>query len=82
MTANTAASSVEMASTISAGCLRAIRMPVTSGTTSNQGVRLNVPASASEYWAICTAGVPSCARPSTVKMMSAITMDGTVVIIR
>ena len=75
------ASTVAMASTISAGCFRAISTAVTTGTTISQGVRLNVRANASEYSPICAAPAPSCDSPSTVKITSAIAMEGTVVTI-
>ena len=80
MSAKTLASAVEMASTTSAGCRRAISTPVTTGTSSSHGVRWKV--RDVEYSSICAAGTPSCESPSTVKITSAITMDGTVVTIR
>ena len=82
MRAKTEARTVEMARTMSAGRLRAMSQAVTSGTTMSQGLRLKVRSSACAYCSTCAAGTPWCERPRTVKTMSVMVMDGTVVTIR
>ena len=76
-----AASTTERLSTISAGILRAIITPVSSGTISSQGVIWNlaemIPVNAPMSAGV--SGMPT--RPITVKIISVITNDGTVVII-
>ena len=81
ITAVMAASSTERLSTISAGIFRAIITPVSSGTISSQGVMWNL-AEMMPVKAPMSAGVSGMpTRPMTVKTISVITNDGTVVII-
>ncbi len=77
-----AAISIDSPSTIRAGNFSAIRTPVTSGTTSVQGVMLNLEASVWVYTVICAESLPECINPSARNMTRVMTKDGTVVIIR
>ena len=79
MRAARAAARTEIASTGSAGIRFQMSASVTAGTRNSQGVIWNLSARTVVYRSICEASAPSCDRPRTVKMMSVITMDGTVV---
>ena len=63
------------------GTLRAINIPVTTGTISSHGVMWNLAFSDAVNSAICYVPLVSQANPITVKITSVMTSDGMVVII-
>ena len=73
------AARTEIASTGSAGIRRQMSTSVRAGTRNSQGVMWNLSARTVVYRSIYEASVPECDRPRTVKMMSVMVMDGTVV---
>ena len=81
MKANIPASRVERKSVMTEGTLRAISIPVITGTASNQGVMLNLASNAAVNSAICCVLFVSCVSPITVKMTRVMRREGTVVII-
>ena len=81
MKANIPASRVERKSVMTEGTLRAISIPVITGTASNQGVMLNLASTAVVTSAICCVLFVSCVSHITVKMTRVMRREGTVVII-
>ena len=79
--AKVAASSVDRNRVMIEGTLRAINIPVTTGTISSHGVMWNLAFSDAVNSAICSVPLVSQANPITVKITSVMTSDGMVVII-
>ena len=82
MTAKMMASRVERKSVMMEGTRLAMRIPVATGTISSHGVMQNLLPKVSVKSAMCEVSDTSWERPATPKMMSANTMEGTVVYIR
>lgn len=80
MIAHTPASIVDMNKVMMDGTFRAISIPVTKGTISNQGVIVNVSFSDTAKSSMCAVEFVSMTNPITVKMISVIISDGVVVI--
>ena len=80
MIAHTPASIVDMNKVMMDGTFRAISIPVTKGTISNQGVIVNVSFSDTAKSSMCVVEFVSITNPITVKMISVIISDGVVVI--
>ena len=78
MRAATAAVSVERASTTRAGILRQIITPVSTGTTSSQGVIRKCARSTSAYSSIRPWSATGWQSPITVKITSVMVMEGIV----
>ena len=80
MIAHTPASIVDMNKVMMDGTFRAISIPVTKGTISNQGVIVKVSFSDVAKSAMCAVEFVSMTNPITVKITSVIINDGVVVI--
>ena len=81
MNANKPASIVDRNRVIIEGTLRAMSIPVTTGTISNQGVMVNLVLKAAANSVICWVLFVSYVRPITVNIMIVMINEGMVVII-
>ena len=81
MMAKAAASKVDKNRVMIEGILRAISIPVSTGTTSSHGVMWNLASSDAANSAICSVPLVSYVNPIIVNITSVITSDGMVVII-
>ena len=81
MMAKAAASRVDMNKVMIEGILRAIKIPVATGTISSQGVMWNRLFNDAANSAICSVPLVSYVNPITVNMIRVMTSDGMVVII-
>ena len=73
------AKNVEIVRVMIEGTFRAIRIPVTTGTISNQGVMLNLFSRLIATSVICSIVWALCVNPMMVNRMSVITSEGMVV---
>ena len=75
------ASNVDRNSVMIEGTLRAINIPVATGTIRSHGVIWNFSFSAAATSVICCVLLASCENPATVKIIRVMTREGIVVII-